>query len=296
MRRAVVAAMACIAAGAAPVPERVIAAGGIVRGTINGYPVTLRIEPGATAMPLIAADTAARVGLKGGMFGIAYAVGPERMRGRTGTGAIDTGSGAVKRRIGWTPRGFTAAAEGVIGPSGLSDPVVRFVLRAPQPGERTVTLAMMRQGGMAAGWGETYGRIDVGGVPLRVRFDPHHPQTLASAGAGVRIAAAQGGTLAGATARREIAFGIERPVRGMTLATPLAVGPLSIADLGVRTADFGSAMGIPDADADPDETVVSAGKKRDPGHDRLTIGADQLSRCSSIVFDKPAATIRLTCA
>lgn len=46
--------------------------------------------------------------------------------------------------------------------------------------------------------------------------------------------------------------------------------------------------------ADPEEIVVVAkGKRRTDG--RLSIGADLLERCSSIVFDKPARQVRLTC-
>ena len=50
-----------------------------------------------------------------------------------------------------------------------------------------------------------------------------------------------------------------------------------------------------DAHADPNEVVVTGKGKHDIKHDRLSIGADQLNRCSSIVFDKPAKQIRLSC-
>ncbi len=67
--------------------------------------------------------------------------------------------------------------------------------------------------------------------------------------------------------------------------------------LSVRTADTGSTATIADADApgDPDEVVVTGKGKHDPKKDWLSIGADQLGRCSSIVFDKPARQVRLSC-
>ncbi len=120
--------------------------------------------------------------------------------------------------------------------------------------------------------------------------------------AAARLAAAHGGTLSGDAVLTEIFFGVERPVRTMTLARPLALGMLSITTLGVRIGDYGRTASIREADApveavDPDEIVVTAkGGKRDMRRDTLSLGADYLKRCSSIVFDKPARQIRLTCA
>lgn len=102
----------------------------------------------------------------------------------------------------------------------------------------------------------------------------------------------------------------------MTLERPLAIGPLAIRTIGVRLPDSAGtpglpetdghagrslpATGIPDADAapekpDPDEIVVTAKGKRDLKNDRISIGADYLDAGSSIVIDKPAKQIRLTC-
>ena len=108
------------------------------------------------------------------------------------------------------------------------------------------------------------------------------------------------GALSGEAVPTEIFFGIERPVRTLTLARPMAIGALSLATLGVRTQDAGNAGAIREAGAvvptpDPDEVVVTAKNKRDVRRDVLSLGADQLSRCSSIVFDKPAKQIRLSC-
>ncbi len=294
---ALILALTALTGAAMPARDRVVDGDGIVDATIAGVRGRIRIEPSGTAMPLITTAWAERATLKPGMLAFSYAVGTERVHGRTGVAPIDLGTGPFKRRIGWTANPYTPAADGVIGPGGVPEDVVRFILRTPVAGERTVALPMTDQGGLAGGWGELYALIDLGGQPLRIRFDPYHARTLATASAAARIAAAQGGVLQGVVEKVEIAFGIERPVRTMTLARPLTVGPLQFATLGVRTADHGSTAGIADAadPIDPDEIVVTARSKK-PGRDRLLIGADLLARCSRIVFDKPAREIRLTCA
>lgn len=287
-------------AGAAPVAtERVVTGDGVVAGSVNGVPGRIRIDPGGTAMPLVTAQLAERAGLKPSMFGVAYGIGPVRIAGHTRVAKLQLGGAPFERRVGWADRPYAPDIDGMIGPAGLPDPVVRFQLRPARPGESTVAFPMIDQGGMFGGWSERFAVITVGGRPMRLRFDPHGRRTLANAGAGLRLAAANGGTLAGDTAMEEIAFGVGRPVRAMRLATPLRLGPLAIAALGVRTSDNGNASGIPAADApppDPDEVVVTAKGKRDQSRDRLSLGGDVLGRCSSIVFDKPAKAVRLTCA
>lgn len=284
---------------ASPPPERIVDGDGIVAVTVNGTPGHLRIDPGAPGMPLIDAAFAGRAGVKGGMFGFIFKIGPERIAGRTAVAKIDLGQGPFKRRVGWSTRSYASIADGAIGPADLPEPVIRFLLNPARVGERTVTMPMVDGGGLFGGFAGLYGQIMVGGEPLRIRFDPWHPRSLANAGAAARIAAAQGGKLSGETTRREIAYGIARPVRDMTLARPLQIGPLSILALGVRTGDGSGAATIADADApppDPDEVIVTAkGKAHDPNRDRVAIGADLLMRCSSLVFDKPARQIRLTC-
>lgn len=284
-------------ATAQPPRERVIGGDGIVTVTVNGAAGRLRVDPAAPALPILTESLARQAQLRAGPFAFAYLVGPERVMGRSAVGRIAVGDGARprKRRIGWTGRPYVAGADGVIGPGGLPDRVVRFVLRPPRPGERTVALPLEDEGGLFGGWGGSYAIVQLGGEPLRVRFNPHEPRTLATAGAAVRLANAHDGQVSGDTAPTHIAFGIARPVRTMRLGTPFPVGPLSIGELGVRTADFGNASGIREEGGDPDEVVVTGDRGRNRNRDRLSVGADQLSRCSSIVFDKGAREVRLTC-
>ncbi len=292
---------ASVAAAAAPAlgqaGELVVAGDGIVPVTVNGVPGRARIDPAVPALPMLTADYAARIRLRAGPFAFGYLVGPQQVDGLSAVARIAVGAGARprKRRVGFTRRPYLAGADGVIGPGGLPQQVIRFVLRPPVPGERTVALPLVNEGGLFGGWGGMYALVDVGGRPMRIRFNPHQPRTLATAGAGVRIAAARDGRIGGDSEAVEIAFGISRPVRTLRLGTPLQIGPLAISTLGVRTADFGDASAIREEGGDPDEIVVTGERDRDRRRDRLSLGADQLGRCSSIVFDRRARQVRLTC-
>jgi hypothetical protein len=287
-----------LAAAADPPRELVVSGDGIVATAVNGVPGRLRIDPAVPALPMLGSAWAERARLRPGPFAFSYLVGAEHVNGRSAVARIAIGDGAAPRRcrVGWTERAYTGAADGVAGPGGLPQQIVRFVLGPPRPGERTVALPMADEGGLFGGWGHSYAIIDLGGMPLRIRFDPHHPRTLATAGAAVRLAAANDARIGGETEMAEIAFGISRPVRTLHLGRPLQVGPLTITELGVRTSDFGNAASIREQGGDPDEIVVTANSRRDNGRDRIALGADLLARCSSLVFDRAARQIRLTCA
>lgn len=305
MRRMLAVVAVLLMGAKAPPDERVVSGDALLRTQVGGVPATLRVDPAAPAMPLFDQAFAERARLKlRGKWGISigYAVGPVSVMTRTQVVPLDLGAGRDKRRIGWSSRPFAAAAEGSVGPDALPEPVVRFQLHAARPGERTVALPMFHEDGPLGLFGNftpTFATIEVGGAPMRVRLDPWHPRTLATAGAAVRLARAFDGTVSGEPRATEIFFGVERPVRDLTLRRPLTIGPLGITALGLRVADMGSAASIREAGApapDPDEVVVTAkGRKRDPRRNTVSLGADYLGRCSSIVFDKPAKVIRLSC-
>ena len=294
-------------AGATSSGERVIDVGGMIDATINGIATPMRVDPAAPGMPLIDRTVVERVKLDPDAhwgFGIGYLVGGTSVTTRTRVVRFDSGGGGGKRRIGWAKLPFARGVEASVGPGGLDDPVVRLRLRAPRPGETTTTLRTADSGGMLGLFGHfsaTFAEIDVGGEPMRVRFDPYHARSLATAGAAVRLARLYDGVVSGEPVPTEIFFGVERPVRTLTLRKAFAIGPLTMPTLGVRLGDVGSTASIAEAGApppvvDPDEVVVTAkGKKRDVRRDAVSLGADYLARCSSIVFDKPAKQIRLTC-
>lgn len=276
--------------GAKPAQAPYVVRGdGVVPVVVGGVAGRMRISPWAPAAPTLNPDFADRIGLRGGWFGVAVKVGPVRVNGKSSVTRLQFGPASFRRRVVWFDRRYEAGTDGAVGPGGLPVDIVRFDLRAPQPGETVIAVPLVQQLFRPA-----VTKVRVGGRDISILFDPQHARTLATAGAGAALAAGLGGQFAGAPGKAEVAFGIDRPVRGMRLARPLQVGPLSITSLDVRTGDNGSIEGIPDADADPEEIVVTArgGNRRDV----IIIGRDELGRCSSILFDKPAKLIRLSCS
>lgn len=284
-------------AAAPSTPAVAVRDDGVVAAMVEDAAGRMRIDPGAPALPLLTKRYAQAAGLKPGMFGLAFQIGLSTLRGRTAVARIMLDGTRMKRRVGWFDAPYAPGIDGVIGPGGLDAPIVRFELHTPRAGERSVALPMADDGGLIGNWGVVYALIDLDSERMKLRFDLHHRASLASAGAGQRIAAARGGALTGPIEQNEIVFGIVRPVRRMTLQRPLTIGPLALNELRVRVSDYGSAATIPDADAvaDPDEIVVTGKKKHDVRRDQLTIGRDELDRCSSLTFDKPAKQIVLSC-
>lgn len=284
------AAVPGVAGGAKPAQgEYVVRGDGVVPVTVGNVGGRMRITPWAPAAPTLNPDYAQRIGLKGGFFGFSVKVGPVKVRGESGVTRLQFGNASFKRRVVWFERRYDAGADGAVGPGGLPVDVIRFQLRPDTGNERTATLPMVQQM-----FRPTTTRVTIAGRAITIYFDPQHPRTLATAGAGAALAEGLGGQLSGTGDRAEIAFGITRPVRTIRLSRPLVVGPLTLESMQVRIGDNGSVAGIADADADPDEIVVTAKSKKDR-RDVIIIGRDQLGSCSSIVFDKKAKTIRLSC-
>ncbi|NYT41561.1 hypothetical protein HZY97_12385 [Sphingomonas sp. R-74633] len=272
--------------------ERVIA-DTPVPATIQGSPARLRIDPGAPSMPVFNPDFAAKAGLRAGPFATRGAIGPVKVNGRSAVVRLDLGQGAFKRRVTWFEAPYASDADGTIGPGGLPDDRVRFVLREAAPGERSVVLPLADFGYLGMG-----SEIMVAAQKVRILFALARTRTIATAAAGAAIAAAQDGKFDGASETMKIRLDVMRPVRRMTLARPLGVGPLALDRIFVRTGDFGSAAAIPDANApevDPDEIVVTGAKAKGKQRYFVEIGRDALAGCSSILFDKPAKTVTLSC-
>jgi hypothetical protein len=283
--------LAIAATAADPVWE--VAPDSSIQGTLNGKPVTVRLDPGAPTMPVADAAAAAEAGMKGSMLGVRFSVGPVSTHGGTNVATLDLGRGAFKRRVAFLPRRWTPNDAVALGPGALDAPVVRFTLRPAQPGEQVTALPLESFG--ASGVGTL---VQVGDNAVQVQFVLDRDRSLATAGAGAAVAAHAGGGFAPGSEPMVVRFGIERPVRRLDLARPLRVGPLALSSFWVRTSDFGSTAGVPEAGAappDPDEIVVQGKKKRDRSHDRLQIGREALAGCSSITFDKPNRQLLLSC-
>lgn len=264
-----------------------------VDARVQQQPARLRLDPGAPSMPVFNPDFATRAGFRSGWIGTMAVVGPVRVHGQSAVIRLDLGGGEFKRRATWFAAPFTRGADGVVGPGGLPQPRIRYDMHPPQPGERRVALPLADFG--AAGMGV---RIPAGERTIDVTFTMESAPSLATAVAGAAIAGSHGGKFDREPENMDIQLGVVRPVRHLALATPFAVGPLALSEMMVRTGDFGSAGAIPDANApppDPDEIVVTGEKKQKPRRVKLAIGSEALARCSSILFDKPARTVTLSC-
>ena len=283
--------------GAAAPAERVITVGTLISTKVGGQSARILVDPGAPSFALMSGELATRAGLKAGPFGLNYLVGPVRVPGRTAVVRVDFGNGEEKKRIGWTERPFVPGIDGSVGPGGLKDDVVRFVLRGAQAGERDHVLPMVDGGGLLGGAAGLFAQVTIDGAPVRIRFDLRRRENLTTAGLAGTLARVQDGRLADDRRLLPIVFGVERPVRTLTLGRPLMIGPLAITKIAARTTDFGNAEGIAkDGDTpDPDEVIVTAKGQRDRRGDRLTVGLDTLQGCSSMTFDKLAKVIRLRC-
>jgi hypothetical protein len=289
-RWALVAGGAMALGGARAPIDYVVHGDGVVPARIGGQAARVRISPWAPAAPTLNPEFASAIGLHGGMFGFSVKVGPVKVGAQSSVTRLELGTAGFKRRVVWFDRAYARGADAAVGPGGLPVDIVRFQLRPPLAGERTVALPLVQKM-----FQPTYAQVVVGGRALAVLFDPQHDRSLATAGAGQSIAAVYGGQLTGEAGQAEVAFGIMRPIRTMRLNAPLLVGPLRFDAVTVRIGDNGTTAGIADANADPDEIVVTA-RGNNNRRDTLIVGRDQLAHCSSIVFDKPARQIRLTCA
>ena len=272
--------------------ETTISGDRILTVTAQGIPARMRVDPGAPTSPIFNPDFAARAGFRAGWIGIQARVGPIRVNGATAVIRLDYGDGEFKRRVGWFAVPYAVDADGGIGPGALPADRVRFVIGPAMTGERSLSFPLADFG--RAGMG-VY--LIVGGERILTRFSLNRDFSVATAAAGATIAGSNGGRFDRDPSRMVIHLGVERPVRHMALATSLGVGPLSLTGLLVRTGDFGSAASIPEGEvleSDPDEIVVVGAKNR-KGEQRLEIGRDYLDRCSSIVFDKRAKLVTLSC-
>lgn len=271
-----------------------VPADGQITVSINGRNVPAMVSSAGGSRPVLSTSVAESLGVErdliGGMGKVGVRVGPEIVLGHTGLAKVGSGTKVGKGRVVWFDQEFQPGHGVVYGPAALDQDRIVFPLRAPQAGERVVSLPM--SGGA---WSGTF--VRVGSKKIFVTWDTQRSQTISTAAAAQVIAEANGGALHGDPTSTQIVFGVKRPTRNMILATPLAIGGASLSSLLVRTADNGDISSVPDADVDTDvsEIVVTAKGKESKNAYTLHIGRDGLTKCSSITFDKKARKILLSC-
>jgi hypothetical protein len=279
-----------------PKPSGIIELSGdfIIPVTMNGKALKLQVDPDIESVRLINPEIANALSLKtGGIFGVAYTLGPIEIEGDSRRVDIDFGDIALRRRVVWFQRPASSAANGVIGPGGLPYEIIRFNLRPKVAGERALSLPLSPVGIFGVTGGEAYSQI--GGRKVDIGFSFERDENVVVAPTGVLIARLNGGGFSGEKRNTVIRFGIQRPVRPMSLVRPIEIGGIAVSNFLVRTTDFGDSSSIPEGQkVDEDEIVVTA-KSKKKRNDRITLGRSFLSKCSSLTYDFPAKLVRLSC-
>jgi hypothetical protein len=295
VRNTLILLSAALAFTSAPVrasdDEFVVEPNAVVTASINGRPARMLFRGVGSSVPILNPQSANTFDIKPAFIrsGISFQIGPVRVNGRNGVARYDIGGRKQKRRVGWFEREIAPGYDGLLGPMAIAHSVVTMRLRAQRPGEQVVTLGL-----------STFGYLG-GGVVLRsspltiLQFDPISPTTIANAPFANELAGPLRAFFVGDVRPRLIALGVSRPVRTLQFGAPLSFGAFKIAQTDVRMQDWGRTDTIPDVAPDPDEIIVSALDKNDKRLRFIIAGADALSNCSSITYDKPKRQIRLSC-
>jgi len=262
--------------------------------TINDQPVRIRLAPDTVSVPTLNADAAQRIGLEPSMIGFIYVIGPEKIGFRTDNVRYRAGTASFKRRTAFSDRQLTEGADGIAGPETFPFARTTFVMRDPDPDDRAITLPLDTEMGRS----QTGVRIDVGGRPIYAAFSFNRAESLVTATGGKWIADANGGRFDGEAREAPILYGVARPIRSLSLESPLMLGELEIRNLAVRVSDMGNSRGIaegPAPEGDPSEIIVSGESKGKVPSQRLYIGMDTIGHCASITYDFAAGTVTLMC-
>lgn len=309
VRRAAVLALLSLAAGTAaagkpaakPARELVLEATGgfVVDALIDGRPLRLRVDPGAPTGILLNRRFANAAGLTG-LQRSALKVGPLVFNGWVTDRKVVIAGRPGSYRISWYDRDMIGDADGIVNPATLPWPVVSFKLRPAAAGERSFTFATSfdTQRGLHHFFG-------LGNGPAIARFTLLDRPSIVTAAAAAFLARRLGGRWAGPPEVRPVRFSVERPARTMWLAQPMVLKGLAIRSLLVRTNDHGGVGRLPeevhpDAPEDAATVLVTAKPKRwrppQPDEYWLMIGSDDLSRCSTMRYERSGGRLSFSCA
>jgi hypothetical protein len=279
-----------------------VPADGIVNVVVNGSQRALRFEMrgDGLAYPIFNPKAVAELGLRPNFFvdvlGIQAKIGSLTLAGHTAKASFSYGGVHDKRRALWFDRPIASALDGSLGPSAV--PQSRVRLRIGGTGRAhsaSVPLAELD--------GRLGVSVSVGATTIFVKFNPSRRRSVASAGAAQAIAALYKGTWSGASLLEVIDFGVERPVRELSLASPLFVAGLSVNKVLVRNSGEVTSAAEPAIGPSPDPneiatlpgvSVTAPGQKAKSSYN-LILGQDVLGACESIVFDKLSKHIELFC-
>ncbi|MBH5322124.1 hypothetical protein [Aurantiacibacter sediminis] len=267
-------------------------AGEPVEVTINDQPVQLIIAPDAVSAVTVNGDTAERLGLEPSMFRFMYVIGSTELPFRTDTVRYHMQGGTFRRRTAYSERQIVEGADGTVAPGHFPQERVVLTLREPTAADRPHAFPLERMGRSLVGT-----VIEEGGVPIHVAFSFDRPETLITATGGRILADNYRGYFEGEPREIPIIYGVERPVRSLTLRDPLMLGDLEVRNIAVRVSDHGNSEGINDApspESDPNEIVVSANTGEIP-RQFMYLGMETIGHCASITYDFDEEVLTLMC-
>lgn len=277
----------------APAPELVLhaASGSYVEAVIGGVPLRLEVQLDHAPAISLNPDAAERAGLGSGDGKWTEAIGPVKLRGRFSEERLLLAGLPAKAKVRWHQR-VSQDADGLISVHLLPFERVTVMRGGPVPGERETELAIKVHDNHGV-----YVPLDFGKRRIAARLSFSRPRTTAPAAAAAVIARAHGGAIQPEKSFEEISLGVMRPVRPLRLQRPLAIGPLAVTRLMVRTADFrGDHKLVLTATKSQNGEIVVAGAapSQKPLY-RITIGLDVLGRCSSATYLREARRLILRC-
>lgn len=267
-------------------------AGEPVEVVINEQPVRIIVAPDAVSAVSMNGDAAERLGFEPSMFRFSYGIGSTQLLFNTDTVRYHMQGGSFRRRTAYSNRQIVGGADGVVGPGHFPQERVVLMLREETPEDRALTFPLERMGRSLTGT-----LIEVGGVPIHVAFSFDRAETLVTATGGRIIADDLGGYFSGEPREIPILYGVDRPVRALSVRQPLMLGELEVRNIAVRFSDHGNADGIDEAapeEGDPDEIVVTANTGDIP-RQRMYVGMDTIGHCASITYDFDEEVLTLMC-
>lgn len=268
------------------------ASGHIISVEVNGFPLRLKVDPGSAGYIILNPAAAQAAGLKGSLVGSKAPIGPVVLNGKSNRVRLTVGGSTTRRRAVWVDRDATKDADGLISPAALPFDHVTLELSEPSADQSLFVLPMRYDDGRGL-----FFPFQAGEDEITIRFSTVQPLSMATASAAALIAASHGSSWSGEPRSEHIRFGVERPVRPMSLSRALELNGFVIDRFLVRTSDNRGQHELPaDAPVDSDEIVVTAGAQDKQARNLLlTLGLDRMNACSSITYSMASQSLTLRC-
>jgi hypothetical protein len=272
----------------------------VITALLDGQPLTLRLDPAATSQVSLNASAARRLGLDnpgrlvngeqprtGALF---IDVGKVRLREATTTAVLAIDGRQVLLTLAAGDRDHVVGADGLINPVLLPHDEVRLIRRAVTAADRSNVLP--------ASFDKNRGLLSetaVGRRRIDIAFTPLAAETIATAAAAAFLVESLGGRYAGPTRETIVSHGVARPVRDIAFGQPFDIAGLRITTIAARLFDWSGKTQLPSETPENDEIVAIGRVDNQRQWAKLAIGNDHLARCASLVWQRLAATITLTC-